>query len=115
MSCVDSNTVRPHMGWGQALREDTKAKGQTWGRFERPQALVYRILREVDINYGVPQFQTAESWKGEIHARVPLLSGFTWCGHASLEAEFCLLKDISYPEMSFSKWGPRAGSIRTID
>lgn len=103
------------MGWGQVFREDIKVKGQIWGRFERFQVFVYRILREVDINYGVFQFQIVESWKGEIYVRVLFFFGFTWCGYVSLEVEFCFLKDISYLEMSFFKWGFRVGFIRIID
>lgn len=106
---VDSDMVRPHAG-GQ---ENPGAWGSPWVVLRAASGLMLWpvLCRDMDLKYTVPQFWPAK--RGEIQVIMWLLSGIRWYGHARSEGKMCLLKMSINPELSFSRWGPRATYIRT--
>lgn len=104
---VDSDAVRLNVGWGQVLREDRDAEGQTSGRSKgglRPLRHGSVSHGKVDINYGVPQFWPTENEQGEVQTSALLLSGSRWYGHASSKHKLCFVK-----QLSILSWASQTG------
>lgn len=104
-----SDMVTPQVGWGLSEKIQ-KLRGRPWmdsRKASSPVPSAPSVLQAGGHQFWVPRIRPAERGE-EIRARVLLLSGIRWCGHITLQDKVCLLAHMICPELSFSKWDPRA-------